>query len=448
MTAVQAAATATGAPARIRLAQVRHVYVVERRKLASQLAVRLLALVAVISPFVLGAILKVQSGSPTDTLYGVWVHSSGFAMSLLLLAFAGSWGIPLAAGIIAGDIFSSEDRYGTWKWVLTRSCTRTEVFAGKLLAAGTFLTALVALTAAASIVAGSILIGGQPLVSLGGTVLSSGTSLGLVLASWLVCVPPALAFGSLGVLLSIATRNGIMGVIGPGLAALAMQLLLLVGAGIWAHMALVASAFGAWHALFTARPYFGPLLISIIVSVVWVAVSLSFSWVILRKRDFAGAPVTRRQGWATPLRVALALAGVIALLAIAGNWGPVGVTSARVQASFLSNFNNLTLLQQREVGRAVASNAKLSILFPTCSRRGSTPTGSGEWVCTFDVLSQATGPLPPQQTTVSYELSVQSDGCYKAQSPPAFIGQQQMRDDHGQYVVNPLYTIYGCFNTL
>jgi ABC-2 type transport system permease protein len=444
----QAAATADGEPLRLKLGQVRHVYVFERRKLASQLAVRLLAVVAVLSPFVFGAILKVQSGSPTDTLYGVWVHSSGFALSLLLLAFAGSWGFPLAAGIIAGDVFSAEDRYGTWKWVLTRSCTRGEVFAGKVLAAGTLLIGLVALSAVASVVAGMILIGGQPLVSLSGTVLSSGRSLGLVLASWLACIFPALAFASLGVLLSIATRNGIVGVIGPGLAALAMQLLLLVGSGIWAHMALVASAFGAWHALFTARPFFGPLVVSIIVSLLWVAVCLSASWVILRERDFAGTPVSRRQGWAVPVRVALALAGLIALLAIAGNWGPVGVTRARLQANFLSNFNSLTLLQQREIGHFVAPNARLTILFPTCSRRGSTPTGPGEWVCTFDVLNRSTGPLPPQQTTITYELSVQSDGCYKAQSPPAFIGQQLMQDAHGHNVVNPLYTIYGCFNTI
>src|SRR5262249_5915115 len=110
--------------------------------------------------------------------------------------------------------------------------------------------------------------------------------------------------------------------------------------------------------------------------------------------------------------------------------------------------NNLTVLQQRELGRHVARDARLSILFPKCTRRGSTSTGPGDWTCTFDVLAQATGPLPPQQTTVTYELSVQSDGCYKAQSPPAFIGQQQIRDARGHLVVNPLYTIYGCFNVL
>jgi hypothetical protein len=51
-----------------------------------------------------------------------------------------------------------------------------------------------------------------------------------------------LAFGSLAVLVSIETRNGIMGGIGPCLVALAMQLLLLVGSGIWMQMLLVGSA--------------------------------------------------------------------------------------------------------------------------------------------------------------------------------------------------------------
>ncbi|HEX3392583.1 MAG TPA: ABC transporter permease [Solirubrobacteraceae bacterium] len=440
--------TGGGELARARRGSVGHVYRVERRKLASQLAVRLVALVCLLSPFVFGGILRVQSGSPTDTLYGVWVHSSGFAVSLLLLAFAGSWGFPLVAGIVAGDMFSSEDRYGTWKLVLTRSCSRGEVFAGKLLASAEFTIGLLVLTAASSIVAGVLLVGDQALVSLSGTVLSAGHSLGLVLASWLLCLFPALAFASLGVLLSIATRNGIFGVIGPGLAALAMQLLLLVGSGIYAHMLLVGSAFGTWHALFSAHAFYGQVLVGILVSVVWTVVCLTVSWRILRKRDFAGTPVSRRQGWATPVRVALSLVAVIALVAIAGNWGPAGVTGARLLANFIPTFNNLTLLQQRELGRAVAPDARLSIQFPTCSRRAGTPTGPGEWVCTFSVLGVQTSPLPPPQTTVTYELSVQQDGCYKAQSPPAFVGQQMMRDAGGHSVVNPLFTIYGCLNTI
>ncbi len=412
------------------------------------MAIRLLALVCVLAPFLFGAILKIQSGSPTDTLYGVWVHSSGFALSLVMLAFAGSWGLPLIAAIVAGDVFSSEDRYGTWKLVLTRSCTRRELFVGKLLAAAAFTVALVALTMIASLVAGALLVGPHALVSLSGTVISGGKALLLVVLSWLLCILPAIAFASLAVLLSIATRNGIVGVVGPALAALAMQLLVLVGSGIWAHMLLVTSAFTTWRALFTAHRYYGPLVIELAVSVAWIAASICASWIILRRRDFAGTPVVRRQGWVVPVRAAVAIAAVIALIAVAGNWGPVGVSPARLKASFIPAFNNLTVLQQQELGRSVPSGARLNIALPSCSRRGSKPNGPGDWVCTLQVLVPTPGSLPPQPTTVSYDVSVQSDGCYKAQSPPAFIGQQLMQDADGNQVVNPLYTIYGCFNTL
>lgn len=424
------------------------VFRVERRKLASQLAVRLLALVCLLGPFVFAAVLKIQSGSPTDTLYGIWVHSTGFAVSLVLLAFAGAWGFPIAAGIVAGDMFSSEDRYGTWKLVLTRSCTRRDVFVGKLLAAGLFVVALVVLTATASLIAGLVFVGDSSLVSLNGTLFSPGRSLGLVALSWLLCIFPALAFASLGVLFSVATKNGIMGVIGPALCALAMALLLLVGSGVWMHMLLVGSAFNAWHALFNDHPFYGPLLIGIAVSIVWIVVCLSVSWRLLRGRDFAGVPVTRRPGWVTPVRTAVVLAVAIAFIAVAGNWGPVGVTSKRLKASLIPTFNRLTVLQQRELGRSVPASAKLNIVLPSCSRRGSKPRGPGDWVCTINVLIPTAGSLPSQPTPVSYDVSVQSDGCYKAQSPPAFIGQQTMRAANGHSVVNPLYTIYGCFNTL
>jgi ABC-2 type transport system permease protein len=422
------------------------VFRVETRKLSAQLAVRLIAVVCVLGPFLFAAILGAQSASPTDTLYGVWVHSSGFALCLVVLSFAGAWGFPVIAGVIAGDMFSSEDRYGTWKLVLTRSCTRGELFTGKVLAAAAFIGALVVLSAVASLLAGIIFIGGHSLVSLSGTVFSPGKTLSLVAVSWLLCLFPALAFGSLGVLFSVATRNGIMGVIGPALAALAMQLLLLVGSGVWAHTLLVGSAFNGWHALFTARPFYDQLILAIAVSLAWAAASLAVAWAMVKHRDFAGSPVARRQGWLAPVRVAVILAFAIAVLAVAGSWGPAGITSARLKRSLIPAFNKLTLLQQRELGRSVSPGARLNIVLPTCSRRGSTPRGPGDWVCTLNVLIPAAGSLPPQPTPVSYDVSVQSDGCYKAQSPPAFIGQQLMRDANGHMVVNPLYTIYGCFD--
>jgi ABC-2 type transport system permease protein len=423
------------------------VFRAERRKLATQLPIRLLALICVLGPFAFAGVLNVQSGSPADTLFGVWVHQSGFALSLVVLGFCGSWGFPVLAGVLAGDIFASEDRYGTWKMVLTRGSTRRSLFAGKLLAAATFSVGLLLLLAASSLAAGLLLVGAGKLVSLGGTELSTGHALVLVVVSWLLCILPMLAFTSLAVLLSVATRNGIMGVIGPALLALVMQLLLLVGTGVWVHLLLVASAFGGWYTLFVAHHYYGPLVIACVVSVIWILACLAGAWLILRRRDFAGTPVSRRAGWVLPVWVAVGSAVVVAFLAIAGNWGPAGDTAARLKASITPNFNNLTLLQQRELGRFVPNGVKLNVL-TSCSRRASTPSGPGDWICTLDVFIPQPGAQPFQQTPVTYDVSLQGNGCYKAESPPSFVGQQTMKDAAGNQVINPLFVIYGCFNPL
>ena len=276
MSAVGARVGQSPPPPRLlsRGAGVARVYRAERRKLAAQTPVRLLALVCLLGPLAFAGILTSQSGAQADSLFGVWVHSSGFAVSLVVLSFAGAWGFPVLAGVLAGDMFSSEDRHRTWAMVLTRSCRRGEVFAGKVLAAAAFLIAMVVLSAVSSLAAGLIFTGAQPLVGLSGQVLPPGSCAVLVLASWLLALLPALGFMSLALLLSLAARDGIVGVLGTALIALAMQLLALVGGGVWVHTLLLSAAFDGWHGLFTANRFYGPLIVACVVSVVWIAACL------------------------------------------------------------------------------------------------------------------------------------------------------------------------------
>src|SRR4029077_18921597 len=92
----------------------------EWRKLATQLPLRLLAVVCVVAPFALAVVLAVQSGTPSDALFGVLVHTSGFAISLVVLGFSAAWGFPIVAGGLAGDPFSSRGRRRAAETVLTR----------------------------------------------------------------------------------------------------------------------------------------------------------------------------------------------------------------------------------------------------------------------------------------------------------------------------------------
>jgi hypothetical protein len=136
---------------------------------------------------------------------------------------------------------------------------------------------------------------------------------------------------------------------------------------------------------------------------------------------------------------------ILAALAAATGLGPTTITPARLQASLTPEFNNLTLMQQRLLGRRIGSGARLRIM-SKCLRRGGSASGPGDdWTCTLSVFIPQQGVEPFRETPVTYDMSVQADGCYKAEGPPVFIGQQTMRDSHGATVVNPLFTIYGCF---
>ena len=422
-------------------------YRAELDKLFAQLTTRLLALVAVLGPFAFAAVLKVQSGTPADALFGAWVHSSGFAISLVILGFAGSWGFPIIAGLIAGDQFASEDRHGTWKTILTRSCTLEDVFAGKLLAAGTVVIAITALLCGASLIAGIALVGAQSLVNLSGVLSSAGHVLAVTIVSWLYCLLPVLAYTSVAVLFSVATRNGILGVLGPLLVALVTQLLDLIGKGVIVHMLLIGSAFDGWHGLFVSHPFLGPLLVSGAVCVAWIAACLTASWLILRRRDFLARTDAGKPNWTTPVRVVAIATVVIAVLALGSSVGPTGVTAYRVSAAIGPEFDNVTLLQQALIGRHAPPGAKLDVL-PNCNRRGAAAVGPGDWNCDLYVYLPQPNSVAFQQTSVEYDVSVQYNGCYKAQSPPTFIGGPTMQDTRGRSVTNPLFIVYGCFNTL
>ena len=426
---------------------LRNAYQAELHKLTAQLITRILMLVCAIGPLAFAVILKVQSGTPSDALFGVWVHSSGFAVSLVILGFAGSWGFPIVAGVLAGDLFSSEDRHGTWKTILTRSCTREDVFAAKLLAAGTFAVGLIALLAAMSLIAGFVLVGAHALVNLSGVLTSPGRMLALTVVSWVICLLPLLAYTSLAILFSVATRNGILGVLGPLLVALITQLLDLIGKGVVVHELLIGSAFDGWHGLFTSHPFFGPVLVGSLVSVIWIVACLAASWRIMRRRDFLTGVSGGGPSWTAPIKLVAVSTVVVALLALACGVGPTGVTAYRVAYNIGREFNNVTLLQQELIGRHVPTNARLYIQ-PQCNRRGTKAIGPGDWNCNIYVYLPQANSVPYQLTSVEYDVSVEYNGCYKAQSPPAFLGGQSMQDATGRSVTNPLFIVYGCFNVL
>src|SRR5258705_3002627 len=156
---------------------------VEWPRLGPQLKPRLVLAGCAAGPFVFAVAMRVQSNVPADTLFGHSVTESGLAVPLVVLGFAALWVFPVVASVVGGDLFSAEDRYGTWATLLTRSGTRAELFAGKVLIALGFSLLAVLVLASSSLAAGLLVIGGQPPIDLSGVLRPTDPAVGPVTPS-------------------------------------------------------------------------------------------------------------------------------------------------------------------------------------------------------------------------------------------------------------------------
>src|SRR6516164_5002403 len=132
MTVALATAPAQGlAP---RTVSVARGYRFELVKQLAQWRVRILIGLCWVGPAVTVVVASGQSTLPADTLFGRAMHTTGWAGALVVLSFAGSWVFPLLTSVVAGDVFSSEDRLGTWRHILVVVRSPRRIFAAKALA--------------------------------------------------------------------------------------------------------------------------------------------------------------------------------------------------------------------------------------------------------------------------------------------------------------------------
>lgn len=279
---------ATPSAHRQRRAGVGTAYRWELTKLAAQARSRYTLLGCLLVPIVVVLVLNGQQRPPKDTLFGRHIHDSGYAVPLLVLGFAAQWVFPLLTALVAGDIFASEDHFGTWKTVLTRSVSRTQLFWAKTLVSATFAVVVLALLTASTVLASVLVVGTQPLVGLTGQIIASGTAAELVVASWATILPPLLGFTALAILLGLRSRNPAVGIAGPVVLGLVMQLLGTLGGIDLIRRLLLTTPFEAWHGLLTEHRFYSQLGVGVAVSAGWTVVCLALAYFSLRRRDITG----------------------------------------------------------------------------------------------------------------------------------------------------------------
>ena len=257
-------------------------------KLAAQARVRWALALCVLAPIVVVAVIDRQGRPPKDTLYGRFIHDSGYAVPLLVLGFAGQWVLPLLTAIVAGDVFASEDAHGTWKTILTRSASRSRIFWAKTVAALGFAIVATVLLAASTIVSSVVIVGHGPLTGLTGQTIPAGTAARLVVEAWASCLAPMVGFTCLAILLSIRTRSTAFGIAAPVVVALLMQLLGALGGIDRLRPLLLTTSLESWHGLFAAPAFHSPLVTGLLVSAAWSVIALALSYLTLLRRDITG----------------------------------------------------------------------------------------------------------------------------------------------------------------
>ena len=436
--------------AAVRPAALSRGYRFELIKLFTQWRIRVLLAMCWIAPGVFVAAVSRQSSLPSDTVFGRWMHSTGWAGSLVVLAFSCTWALPLLTSVVAGDAFAMEDRLGTWRHLLVAVRSPRRIFASKLLASVTVILLLVAGLAASSVVGGLAAIGDRPLVGLDGHLAASGSAASMVLLAWACVLAPTLVFAGVGLLGSVALGRSPMGLVLPALLALVLQLCQLLPLPAAVRLALPSNAFLAWRGLFTAPVQTGPLLIGLAVSLGWTIAAIALAYVIFTRRDFTDATYSgagRRAllGGALPLSGLLAVS--VGVIAIATPATGSGIDRTKLQHSLGTAFAHLYRMQTTELHRPAVTEAQLRTS-ATCDKGGDRVADEGpgnDWRCVVRWHL-------PGATAVGvaiYQLDVSADGRYVADGdgPKEVNGYFVLHTPTGD-AANPLWQFDGLVDLL
>ena len=444
------APTRSDAPAGSRPARFAPVYRFELVKLLAQWRTRILLAACWIVPGVFVAAVTQASSLPADTVFGRWMLATGWAGALVVLSFCCTWALPLLTALVAGDVFATEDRLGTWRHLLVAVRSPHRVFAAKALASGTVIAVMVLGLAASSIAGGLLAVGDRPLVGLDGQSIPPGDAARSVLLAWACVSVATLAFAAVGLLGSVALGRSPMGLLAPALLALVLQLVQLLPLPVAVRLALPSQAFLAWRGLFTSPAQTGPLAIGLIVSLVWTVVATALAYLPFARRDFTDLAYDgggRRAVLTGVLPLMAVTALGVAVVAAMTSAGGSGIERPKLERSLASSYAHLYRLQARELHRPDVTEAQLRTS-ATCDKGGSLVQDVGpgnDWRCV--VTWHIPGAVAVGSAT--YQLDVAADGRYVADGdgPKEVNGYFPVRTVTGD-APNPLWQVDGLVDLL
>lgn len=436
------------APARP--ARTRSSYRFELVKLVSQWRVRLLVAACWTLPGVFVAVVSRQSALPADTVFGRLMGGTGWAGALVVLAFAGSWALPLLTALVAGDVFAAEDRLGTWPHLLVAVRSPRRIFVGKALASATVVLLLVGGLAASGLVGGLVSVGDHPLAGLDGYPFAGSQAAGRFLLAWLCVLAPTAAFAAVGLLGSVALGRSPMGLVLPALLAVALGLAAMLPLPVAVRLALPGQTFTAWRGLFVEHPQTGPLLVGVVTALAWAGVATAAAYHLFVRRDFtdrADDGSARRLVLAGLVPLAVLTAASVLVVAVATPATGSGIGQAKLERALATSYGHRYVLQTEQLHRPAVTVAELQAT-ASCDRGGSLAGDEGpgtDWRCVVSWhLPGATA-----VGSATYQLDVAADGRYVADGdgPREVNGSFPVRTPYG-VAANPLWQFDGTVDLL
>lgn len=438
-------ATVADAVPVVRRVSVARGYRFELVKLLSQWRIRLLVVACWIAPAVFVAVVSRQASLPVDTLFGRWMHSTGWAGPLVMLGFAGSWALPLLTSLVAGDVFASEDRLGTWRHLLVAVRSPRRIFVSKALASLTIIVLLVLGLVSSSAISGIVVVGNRSLIGLDGHILSPSDAAAKVVLAWVCVLAPTLALAAIGLLGSVALGRSPMGLLLPALVALAMQIVQMLPVPVAVRLALPGYAFISWNGLFTSPAQLGPLLAGVVVSLVWAVVATGLAYVLFMRRDFTnpthdGSGRLAITAGLVPLVVLFGLTTVVVGPAMGATGS--GIDQDKVQRSVATSFAHLYRLQTKQLNRPDVTEEQLRTS-AACIKGGGQTDAKGpgnDWRC---VVSWHIPGVEAAGSAI-YQLDINPLGRFVADGdgPKEVNGYFQVRTPAGDEP-NPLWQFDG-----
>ncbi len=451
MTATTIAPTAPGDAPSARPVSVARAFRFELVKQLAQWRVRLLILACLIGPALVVIVVSKQTSLPSDTLFGRQMHATGWAGALVVLTFAGSWFFPLLTSVVAGDVFSAEDRLGTWRHLLVAVRSPRRIFIAKALASLAVLLMCVPGLALSGI-GGGLGVGSRPLTGLDGHLLSPADTAGKLLLAWLCALAPILAFAAIGLLASVIFGRSPIGLLLPAFGGLGMQLASQVlPMPVAVRLALPSFAFLSWNGLFTSPQILGPVLTGTAVSLVWAVTATALAYLLFMRRDFTSLANDGSMGRAItfgilpPLGAWVLCAGVLA--AATGATGS-GIDASKLQRSLATSFAHLYRLQSQEVNHLNVTETQLRTT-ASCTKGSDLVPQDGpgnDWRCYvywhLPGVNDATG-------QAIYQLDVNANGRYIADGdgPNEVNGYFVVHAQYGD-APNPLWQFDGLVDLL